>query len=307
MTVGSRSAGLGVDRFLEGVDVFDYTNVSFLGLVIGVIVTIAVLVVVVVIVSAALAGRNGTTRSIGPVAVFLFGFSLVTLAVGLATTGIAVHALSQLVGPSPQSFPGPDAFPPCSVLPASTSIATTTTIPVDGSAFGSSLQSGIPCINVSGQVTIDGTNSNPAYVDQFLGIDDTNNHYISEAVAAGLFALTALVGYLWAWRRAKRLTEETGLGQPPVGRLPIGYAYLVVGLAAVALLVLVPLAADSVFRAIAPGLNETSGHADGLRNLVTFVTVSALSAWVASYYLRYANSLRSALPPPTEDSAPIPG
>jgi hypothetical protein len=57
-------------------------------------------------------------------------------------------------------------------------------------------------------------------------------------------------------------------------------------------MVFVPLSVDSIFRAIAPGVNETSGHADGLRNLVTFLALSALTAAILVYHLRYASRLK---------------
>jgi hypothetical protein len=122
------------------------------------------------------------------------------------------------------------------------------------------------------------------------------NHYISVAVAAALFGLATLVGYSLTWRRARQLVDHTGLGEPPVGRLPLNYAYLVAGLAALSLLVFVPVAADSNFRAIAPGVNETSGHADGVRNLITFLALSVLAGGILIYHLRYAATLRT---PPT--------
>jgi hypothetical protein len=100
------------------------------------------------------------------------------------------------------------------------------------------------------------------------------------------------VGFILTWRRARQLVDDGCLGEAPVGRLPLNYAYLVAGLAALALLVFVPVAADSIFRAIAPGVNETSGHADGVRNLVTFLALSVFAGGILVYHLRYADSLR---------------
>ncbi|HUE59601.1 MAG TPA: hypothetical protein VMO88_08475, partial [Acidimicrobiales bacterium] len=42
----------------------------------------------------------------------------------------------------------------------------------------------------------------------------------------------------------------------------------------------------------APGVNETSGHADGVRNLITFLVLSGLGALVLAYHLRFASRLR---------------
>jgi hypothetical protein len=60
----------------------------------------------------------------------------------------------------------------------------------------------------------------------------------------------------------------------------------------VLLLVFVPLTVDGVFRAIAPGVNNTSGHADGIRTFVTFAVLSALTAVGLIYHLHFANQRR---------------
>ena len=57
------------------------------------------------------------------------------------------------------------------------------------------------------------------------------------------------------------------------------------------LLVFVPIAADSIFRGIAPGINQTYSHADGLRDLVTYLALSLVAGFVLVYHLRYARTM----------------
>lgn len=284
---------------------------SSLAPVVTVIIAVVGVGIVIAIMAAFVGGRNGNVRAVGPVTYFLFGLSLITLAVGVSTAGVTVHAVSELVGPTPQSFPFGANLPPCPSGPASTSTTTTTTTPGPlGSSFGDSY----PCTNSLGQVTIYVNGAIPSYIDQGggssvlgLSVSDDTNHYISMAVIAGFFAAAALVGYILVWRRAKKLSGSGGFGHPPVGRLPLSYAYLVAGLAALALLVFVPLTADSVFRAIAPGVNGTSGHAEGIRNLVTFLALAVLSGGILRYHLHFGATLRTSQPPPSgsdEDPSP---
>jgi hypothetical protein len=113
------------------------------------------------------------------------------------------------------------------------------------------------------------------------------------SVLGGLFGLTAAAAYGLLWRRARRLIGEAGLGNPPIGLLPITYCYLIAGIAVLSLLVFVPVFADNIFRAIAPGVNETSGHSDGVRNLVTFFVLTGLTGLILRYHLGYLHSLRN--------------
>jgi hypothetical protein len=124
-----------------------------------------------------------------------------------------------------------------------------------------------------------------------------SNQYISAAVTAGLFALAALIGYLVVWPRSRRVGSESDTDQGRVRQFGIAYGYLVAALAAVSLLIFVPVAADNVFRAIAPGVNQASGHADGIRGFITSAVLSALSAIALVYHLRYTNRLRESQPP----------
>jgi hypothetical protein len=277
----------------------------------GVVMVLVVVVVVLTIFGAVVAGRNGGVRNTAPAAYFLFGLSLVTLTVAVASVGMTVSALSQLVGPSSQSFAPPGFFPPCaSVSPSTTSPATgsnsgaATTIVAPTTVVPGPLPQppdGIPCPSTIGPGSI---YSGVGFSNLTSPIDDSN-HYISVAVAAALFGVVAMVGYFLAWRRARRPSSMgAGLGLPPDGRLPVSYGYLVAALAALSLLVFVPVAADSIFRAVAPGVNETSGHAGGLRSLVTFLTLSAVSAAILRYHLRYAAALRETSPPPGETGDP---
>jgi hypothetical protein len=122
--------------------------------------------------------------------------------------------------------------------------------------------------------------------------DDSTNHNISVAVAAALFGIAALVGYALVWPRARRLIARSDLDDR-LEQFALGYAYLMAGLSAIALLVFVPFSADSVFRAIAPGINQMSGHAEGTRDLVTFLVLSAFAAAILVYHLRLARDLRA--------------
>jgi hypothetical protein len=194
------------------------------------------------------------------------GVSLAALIMMVIGTGIATRAVANLVGPTPNpsglttAIGLPPGFPPS---PAG--------IQVSPAPLGS------------------------AQIDRgSLARDrqDQRNHDITQAVIAGLFALSGAVGYALAWRHAKSLFRVTG-EREGLGRLPLGYAYLTAGLAALAALVLAPLSASAVFRAIAPGVNGTSGHADGLRKLATFGVLLGLSAWILTSHFRLARMLRS--------------
>ena len=232
------------------------------------------LVIVVVITVIALAARNddGRPRITGPVTYFLLGISLATLAIGVTTAGIVTHSVSDLVGPAAS-----DSF--SSSISSSCFPTTDTTLPNNNFSGGS-----------------DSCSSGPSSVPLISGSGDNDNHSISVAVAAGLFGLAALAGFLLVWRRVLATIRERGIGVPPLGRLPLSYAYLVAGLAALSLLVFAPLAADNIFRAIAPGVNETSGHADGVRNLITFLVLTGLATAILVYHLRFASRLRTEPP-----------
>jgi hypothetical protein len=270
----------------------------------GVLLVVLVVVVIVAIIGATIAGRNGGVKA-GPAAYFLFGLSLVTLATAVTTAGITVNALTQLVGPTPQSFPAQAGYfaPPCTSAPSSTTPTTITDSPTTAPSttvepFGPpptpTVVPGPSCSDVIGLGGF--APSNSGAIGSFLSSStDDSNRDISIAVAAALFGIVALVGFAFVWRRARRLVQE-GVGEAAVGRLPVGYAYLVAGLAALSLLVFVPVAADSIFRAIAPGVNETSGHAQGIRDLVTFLVLSAITSAILIYHLRYADLLRHTSP-----------
>jgi hypothetical protein len=276
-------------------------------------------VLVVVVVALIWRGRDEADRRPGPVTYFLYGLSLVCLLVMLVGTGIGVHATAQAIGPS-SSFPSPGGFPnlqPCPTNDTTTPTTPTTTIPSDQ----------LPCINFgqsnsngesassgqsesSGQSDSSGLTPVPSaasgsfgYSTLFANISDRNS-YISAAVTAGLFALAGLIGFLLFWPRARRVGGDAEDDQGRVRRFGLAYGYLVSALSAVALLVFVPLAVDNVFRAIAPGVNNASGHGDGVRGFATFAVLSALAAIALVYHLRYANRLREA--PPSPDLPPPP-
>jgi hypothetical protein len=224
-------------------------------------VVVAVILAVVVLLS-----LRGARRPVAPEALFLFGVSLVSLVIGVASVGVGIHAVAQLVGPSPAnvSFPTlpPEAF--ADGGPASGSAAGGVVIPSDevSGASGSVLET----LNVGG---------------------DQTNHYISVAVEAALFAVAAAACYSAAWKRAQR---SSGAG------LRSGYGYLVAGLAAVATLVLAPVSANEVFRAVAPGVTGAAGHAEGARGVVTFGALLAISLFILRAHLRFAASPIDGLP-----------
>ena len=264
--------------------------------IIGILFTVVVVTVIVVVIASAVRGGEGAGRA-GAVAYFLFGLSLVTLGTGVATAGILTHSVSELVGPTPQTFDAP--YPDCSSSPSSNSTGSSSTAPssTTSTTVAENNSSGLNafCQSISsgnGQALF--ANGGAAIPDNSFSsftTDDTN-HYISLSVLTGLFFLTAATAYFFSWRRARGMVSEVGLGRAPLGRLPVTYAYLVAGLAVLSLLVFVPLTADNIFRAIAPGVNETSGHADGVRNLVTFLVLSGLSAAILWYHLGYLGALR---------------
>jgi hypothetical protein len=285
---------------------FVSSSSSFLAI-LGPLLILLVVVVVAALIGVAVAGRNGGVRSTGPAAYFLFGLSLVTLTVGVSTAGVTVHAISELVGPTPQTFPNPFSAPCTATIPSTTpttspsSAGAKTTEPPTLGPFQTPPPEPVgACGNIIGLGNLYDTGGPPPN-NAFLPFStDNSNHFISLAVAAGLFTIAAFVAYAITWRRARKLSINTALGSPPEGGLPLSYAYLVAGLAALSLLVFVPVAADSIFRAIAPGINETSGHADGLRNLVTYVVLSALTSAILVYHLRYAARIRDAPSPSGE-------
>jgi hypothetical protein len=269
-------------------------------------------VLVVVVVGLIWRGRDGADRRPGPVTYFLYGLSLVCLLVILVGTGIGVHATAKAIGPSSFSADSTafDNFPPCPTNDTTTPGTPTTTIPQDqlpcinfgqadtSSQSGSSVQSGLQ------QVPSPSASSSGISYATLVGGYSDRDSYISAAVTAGLFALAGLIGFLAFWPRARRVGMDTEENQERVRRFGVAYSYLVSALSAVALLVFVPLAVDNVFRAIAPGVNNASGHADGVRGFVTFTVLSALAAIALVYHLRYANRLRE--PPPSPDLPPPP-
>jgi hypothetical protein len=234
-------------------------------------------------------GREGADRRPGPATYFLYGLSLVCLVVVLVGTGVGVHATAQAIGPN-SSFPAIgniEDFPPCPTADAATPA---TTIPPDQVPclyFGQSESGLAPGPSQSSQAgsTAIGSGTLVAPVTD-------RNQYISAAVTAGLFALAGLIGYLVVWPRSRRVASESGADQGSIKQFGIAYGYVVAALSAVLLLLFVPLTVDNVFRAIAPGVNETSGHAEGIRGFVTFAVVSALATIGVLYHLRYANKLR---------------
>ena len=281
--------------------------------IIGILVAVVVVTVIVVVIASAVRGGEGSRA--GAVAYFLFGLSLVTLGTAVATTGIVTHSVSELVGPTPQTFDTP--YPDCSSSSSSNSTDSASTAPssTTSTTLAENNSSGLNafCQSISsgnGQALFaNGSAVTPNNSFTSFTTDDTN-HYISLSVLTGLFFLTAAIAYFFSWRRARRMVREVGLGQAPLGRLPVTYSYLIAGLAVLSLLVFLPLTADNIFRAIAPGVNETSGHADGLRNLVTFLVLSGLSAGILRYHLGYLAALhRDATPISTEPTPqqPDPG
>lgn len=266
------------------------TSFAF-GPILGVLAAVVVVTVIVVVIASAVRGNRG----VGAVTYFVFGLSLVTLTAGVSVAGVTAHSVSQLVGPTAESF-NPPSFPDCSsissttAVPPSLSATTSTTVFPSGS---SGLSDSCQGLNGNGQALASGGGYAPLNRAFLSASSDATNHFISVSVLAGLFLIVAASAYYLLWRRARQMVVEVGLGEPPVGALPITYGYLVAGLAVLSLLVFVPLFADNIFRAIAPGVNETSGHADGLRNLVTFGVLSGLSALILRYHLGYLRSFRS--------------
>ncbi|HEX6393097.1 MAG TPA: hypothetical protein VFZ97_06620 [Acidimicrobiales bacterium] len=274
------------------------TTSTFFSPILGILLAVAVLTVIVVVIASAV--RAGRAHA---VAYFVFGLSLVTLATAVSMAGVVTHSVSELVGPAPQSIDTGTSGFPCPPPSGSTSPSTPppNTLPSPGSALrppaavpGSNGASGLSafCQSIENAQASSGDGGivSGSTTDLVAPTDDTN-HFISVSVLAGLFGVAAAIGYLLLWRRGRTMVMEIGLDQPPLGRLPVTYGYLIAGLAVLSLLVFAPLAADNIFRAIAPGVNETSGHADGVRNLITFLVLSGLTAVILLYHLRYLSSL----------------
>jgi hypothetical protein len=257
--------------------VLSASTISFLPI-LGILTSALVVIVLVVAIASAVRREDGSGA--GPVAFFLFGMSLLTISLGVVSAGVLTYSVSELVGPSPQGI--------FSAIGSSTNFCS--------SSSGSS-SSLIPTNSPSSFSNSNGTNidlcGNSGSSDLNLaGSNSDTDPYISAAVFAGIFLVIAVLGFGLAFSRARRLVGSVGFGRPTVGRLPLTYAFLMAGLAAISLLAFVPIAGDSIFRAIAPGVNGTSGHAGGLRMLVTFAVLSGLSAAILVYHLRMARSLR---------------
>ena len=227
-------------------------------------VSLLVLLALVVAIAFAVAGRAGSARRspVRPYSLLLLGVALVSQITLVVSLGVATRALAELVGPSPI----------LAVDYASPPVPLTTTGPAGSFAIGSRVDTATSLAN-----------------DRH----DRRNHDISLAVIAGFFALSASVGYEVAWRRAKSL-DSNGHKESDSGAVPVGYVYLVAGLAALGVLFLAPLSAAALFRAIAPGVNGTSGHADGLRRLATFGVLLLISVKLLRDHFSYAATLRRA-------------
>lgn len=266
--------------------------------------TVVGVVLVAIVVGSIWRGRDEADRRPGPVTYFLYGMSLVCLVVMLVGTGIGVHSTAQAIGPTSPSpnFDNSLQFQPC---PTGDSSTPSTTIPPDQLPcveFGQSGQStsGLtPAPDQSSQGSSSAFGSSVGYSTLVANVSD-RNQYISAAVTAGLFALAGLIGYLVVWPRSRRNGSQSGADRARIKQFGVAYGYLVAALSAVLLLIFAPLAVDHVFRAIAPGVNETAGHADGIRGSLTFTVLSALTAFALIYHLRYANRLRE-VPPASID------
>jgi hypothetical protein len=251
-------------------------------------------VLVAVVVGLVCRGHDGVDPRPGPAAYFFYGLSLVCLIVALIGTGVGVHAATQAIDPSSPSAANFGNFenpPPC---PTGGVTTPSTTIP----------DAELPCINFGDSesgLTTEPSSPSPSgssvgYVNLVSGPTE-RDQYISVSASAGFLALAGLIGYLIVWPRSRRAGGESGVDPRWLRQFGVGYGYLVAGLSAMSLLIFVPVAADSVFRAIAPGVNQASGHADGVRGFITFAVLSALSAMVLVFHLRYADRLREPQPP----------
>lgn len=217
-------------------------------------------------------GRDPEDRP-GPMPYFLNGVALACIIVGVFGAAVTVHSVASLVGPTPNSSVG---------------ISSSGSVRIGQSTSGSF------------------SNSFNTGTDNGFSAPETEssavrNQNVSDGVTAGLFLVAALVGFRLVWPRALR-----NVGDRPAADLALRYSYFVAGLAALALLLLVPLTADNVFRAIAPGVSAAPGHADGVRNLLTFGLVSVLLAVILRYHLQYATRLRAGVVPPQGDNRPLP-
>ncbi|HET6965827.1 MAG TPA: hypothetical protein VFH58_13715 [Acidimicrobiales bacterium] len=246
---------------------------------------LAVLAVIVSLVLVAMrARRDGRPDTLG---YLLHGLSLLFIVVGVISTGVAVHSVAQAVNRpgdniAPAVVSGGFPFAPCSTSGSSSSSPTITAPAYPCVDLGPSGQGGY-------QTTSPLMTSGVGPFSANFSTNDSNS-YISAAVASGLVGAAAVAGFLLVWPRARRHTAVTDMSSRD--GLPLNYAYLLVGLSAAALLAVVPLAAYDVFRAIAPGISQSSGRGDGVRGVITFVFVGGLIGYILAYHLRYADDLR---------------
>ncbi len=126
----------------------------------------------------------------------------------------------------------------------------------------------------------------------------TTDQYVSQAVLAGLFFIVSLLAFAGInWRIGK--DRGSDLARPSIG----AYSIFVALISAVAVLVLIPLAGDAIFQAVAPRVNGIHGFAPGLTNLVTEVALLAVFVPSVIVYGRIANRWRRRSPGPQDPSS----
>jgi hypothetical protein len=249
---------------------------------------VVALVALGVVVGLVLRGRATETRA-EPLTHLLHALALVFMLVVIGASGLLVHDVAEVIGPStvPAVESGPE-YPPCDSVSTGVSTATTTTLPIPCIQYpdSSGQSSGDLGSYQSGEATIFAGGGSIIGDDQFVDFGTySNNASISDGVGAGLFLLMAGIGFWLTWPRARRLS---GTGTDADIRLASRYNYLVVGLAALSLLVVVPLATYNIFRAIAPGVTGAYGHADGVRTFASLAVVAGLTALALVHHLRIA-------------------
>jgi hypothetical protein len=181
-----------------------------------------------------------------PATYFYLTMTLIFLIVGITAAAVGVYAVAQLVGPAPP----PSLGIGCVALNCTTFY---------------------PNVIGNGRMEMYSVAYNP------------HDLAIETAVGAGLFLVVALVGYLFAWPRARQVG----------GEVLASYRYLVAGLAVITLLIVVPLTAFSVFQVVDPTVAGLHGHAPGIRNLLALAVVSALVGVALRYHLGMVSSERS--------------
>jgi hypothetical protein len=131
---------------------------------------------------------------------------------------------------------------------------------------------------------------------------DPKDAAIRTLVASGITAIVALAVYLLhdGWRR--QVVDDAGFRDSPANRTFQAFAYTVVLIFVVLLVVSAVKAGYGVFRAVAPGtsamfsLSESAERERGIADIVSGLALAAASWWLLQAHWKLAGTLRGGAP-----------